>query len=141
MKRIERTGTVLGFEGDRAVVELEHKHECAPSLSCGCCSEPHVQRLRVPGAGLEQGDTVSISQPAYLDYLSTVVVFVLPLLLIIAGGVIGWALSGGEGGGEAGGIVGGLSGFAVAIGLAMVVNRWASHARNMEVKRIARAGS
>jgi positive regulator of sigma E activity len=141
VRRIQRTGTVVGFEGDSAVVELERKRECSSSLSCACCSVPQVQRVRVPGAGLEKGDTVSISQPAYLQHLSTAVVFVLPLLLIAAGGVIGWSLSGGEGGGEAGGIVGGLCGFAVAIGLAMAVNRWASHARNMEVERIAGARS
>ncbi len=137
MKKREHIGTVVSVEGRTALVRLKADPNCGSKFSCSCCSvKPEAQTLRVPGTGLEEGDTVKVSVPAYVGYLSTVVVFVMPLVLAIVGFALGARF---EDTPEAQGmptIVGGVAGFALAVVIAMLVNRALTNARSCEVQQV-----
>jgi len=138
VKRTEYVGTVISIEGDKAVVQLRAHRSCASVFGCACCSNmrPEATTVRVERGDLEEGDTVQVSVPAYAGYVSTFPLFVLPMILTIAGLPVGGWL---EGGGSAHGmptIIGGVLGFLLAVLIAVVVNRALSDARNYEVQRL-----
>ena len=138
MKKVEHVGSVVAVEGDRAVVQLKPSEACTTGFGCPCCASlrPEPRRIRVRRGELEEGDVVSVSVPAYVGYVGTLVVFVLPAVGFIAGAMVGWAF---EGGSQAHGmpiIVGGVCGLAVAIGLATLVERKFADAASYEVRRV-----
>jgi positive regulator of sigma E activity len=94
VKRIEHVGTVVSIEGERAVVQLRVDASCRSGFTCACCSalRPEARKIRVERGDLEEGDTVRVSAPAYAGYLATLVVFILPLVLFVAGVVVGGRL-------------------------------------------------
>ncbi len=136
MRRKEIQGKVVEIEGDKAVVQLEEHEACPGSFSCACCAgasrEP--RKLRVEASGLKEGDTVRVSIPAYAGYLGTVVIFLLPVALFVAGMLVGGLLEGGEGANGMGPIIGGICGFGLALLIALGVNRLLNRATLYEVR-------
>jgi len=137
MKKVEHVGTVVAVEKDTALVELKPDPACAGSFSCSCCSlkpaEP--RRVRVWKGDLEEGDTVYVGIPAYAGYLSTFVVFILPLVLFVTGLLVGarWESGGAHGLPT---LVGAAIGFGTAVLIALAVNRWLADARRFSVRRV-----
>ena len=130
MKMIEHVGTVVALEGDQAVVELRSGESCeaGPLVgrlgACGCCAGARPERrLRVERAGLEAGDTVRVSVPAYAGYVRAAAVYGLPLAGFVAGLIVGGRFEPPGGANGTATIVGGLAGLAVA-GAAAVLAIW-----------------
>jgi len=144
MKMIEHVGTVVEVEGDRAVIELETNESCGSSASCGCCSalQSGRRRLRVERNGLEAGDDVEVTMPAASGYLSALVVFGLPLVLFVVGMLIGGQFEPAGGANDMATIIGGVCGLAVAVVIAIFVNRALSTGKNrLQVRRVAAGGA
>jgi positive regulator of sigma E activity len=140
MKMIEHVGTVVEVEGDRAVVELETTESCGSSAACGCCAalQSGRRRLQVEKNDLEAGDTVEVTMPAASGYLSILVVFGLPLALFVVGMVIGARFEPPGGANDMATIIGGVAGLALAVVVAVFVNRRLSKGKNrMQVRRLS----
>ena len=140
MKTIDRTGTVVEVRDGYATVEICRDRCGTERWSCSCCSTgSRPERLRVDATGLNVGDSVEVSTPAYMAYIGVVVLFVLPLALAVCGGWIGAAIEGDTAAHGMPVIVGGIAGIAVWAPIAFVVNRLLSHPRNVEVRRLSGA--
>jgi positive regulator of sigma E activity len=139
MKMMEHAGTVVEVEDERAVVELEEGERCGSSVTCGCCNalQGGRRRLQVDRNGLKAGDNVQVMVPAVSGYVSVLVVFVLPMVLFIAGILIGQQFEPPGGANGLATIVGGLAGVGVAVLVAMAVNRLLTGGRsNIQVRRV-----
>jgi positive regulator of sigma E activity len=140
MRGTHHVGKVVAVEQDRAVVRLEPGSDCTRGFCCcGACSAltSGPRDVRVPAAGLEMGDRVRVSLPFYAGYLGTFAVFFLPLLLVVAGLLVGNAL--GEGGGsvDAATLAGGGAGLVLAVAVGWAVNRFLSSAERNQVERLS----
>ena len=137
MKMVEHIGTVVAIEDDKAIVQLKLSEGCSMGLHCSSCASlrPEPRQLRVARADLEEGDTVCVSMPAGLGYVSMAMVFVLPVVGFIGGALIGMAVRG-EPGGDLPIIVGGFAGLALAIGLTALVERKLAGAGVVRVRRV-----
>ncbi|KPK62428.1 MAG: hypothetical protein AMK73_06140 [Planctomycetes bacterium SM23_32] len=143
VKTVEHMGTVVEVTEDKAVVELKVGQVCESPIRCACCTSVDAgpRRLRVPRGELEQGDEVCVAVPAYAGYVSALVVFALPILMFVVGAAVGWAVGGQDAANDAPIIVGGLGGFALAVLVAVLVNRRLGAARALQVRRISSGGA
>jgi hypothetical protein len=112
--------------------------ECGKSLSCSCCGvfRPEPRVLHVQQSYLEVGDTVQVSVPAYTGYLGIVSVFVLPVVLFVAGLIVGSLLEDGSGAHSTPTLAGGFLGFMLAVAIAAGANKWLGSAGRFEVRRL-----
>jgi len=142
VKKIEHIGEVVEVGDGQAVVRLEAGERCGIGFRCACCAsvKPDARTVRVPGEGLEVGDTVQVAIPAYTGYLSTFVVFILPIALFVVGMVVGGMLESGQAN-DMGPIIGGAVGFGIAVAVALVVNRMLGRADRFEVRRISQGAA
>ena len=83
----------------------------------------------------QRGRLRRILLPACSGYLSALVVFVLPMVLVIVGMIVGSALEQGSGR-DMPTLIGAAVGFALAIGIAVLVNKTITGEGNFEVERI-----
>lgn len=144
MKMIEHVGTVVEVDGDRALVELETNESCGSGAACGCCSamQSGRRRLHVERSDLQAGDSVEVTMPAASAYLSALTVFGLPLVLFLAGILIGQMFALPDGSIGMAPIIGGVAGLAAAALIAMGVNRALSKGKNrIRVRRLAQGGA
>jgi len=143
MKMIEHVGTVLEVEGEKATIELESNESCGLGAACGCCSamQSGRRRLRVERNGLEPGDKVEVSMPAYSGYISALVVFGLPLALFVVGMLIGAQFKPEGRPNDAAIIIGGVGGLLVAAVVATLVNRLMTTGKNRTQVRRLGAGN
>lgn len=140
MKRVEHVGTVVAIDGAKALVQLKPDESCGAGFRCACCVSVRSQgrQMEVDGAGLEEGDFVCISVPVYTAYLSTLVIFVLPIVLLIAGGAVGWLVEGRTVAHDMSIIIGMACGFTLAVLVAIIVNRRMAAGGGIEVRRLKR---
>jgi positive regulator of sigma E activity len=138
MKRIEHVGTVVRIQGADALVELKPSERCGASFRCACCSSvrPEPRTLKVGRSDLEQGDVVCVSIPAYAGYVSTLAVFVLPIVLMIGGAIVGWLVEGKTASHDLPIIIGGVCGFALAVVVAAFINRRMTTPGGLQVRRL-----
>lgn len=143
MKMMEHVGTVVAVEGDRAVVELEAGADCGAAASCGCCAgQRSARRLQVERAGLQTGDTVEVSVPAYAGRLRALLVYGLPPAGLVAGLIVGGRYEPAGGANDMGTITGGLAGLLVAGAAALLAGRLLSTGRNRaQVRRVEPGGA
>ncbi len=137
LDELTRTGTVVAVEGDVAVIRLRPPAGCGQGAACERCAFLRAAdlTLRVPRDGLEQGEAVRVSTPSGAATVGILVVYVLPLVLIVLGLVVGALVGGGHVGVEA--LAGGAVGFALAVGIALLANR---HLARRGLRRIERIG-
>ncbi len=143
MKRAQLVGRVTELGDEDAVVEVQEDEEsCLSAFSCSCCSTfcPQPRTLRVERGELEVGDEVRVTLPRFSGYLSAFIVFVLPIAFAVAGMIIGGRFRDASGGAELPTILGGVAGFALALLIALGVNRLLSDPGRYEVKRLKTAG-
>jgi len=121
----ELNGSVVKVEGGRAVIQLEPDESCGGGFSCACCSlsRREGQVIRIEAQGLEPGEAVRVSVPGYAGYVSSLVVFLLPVALFMAGVLVGGLFEGAEGARGTASVLGGVCGFALAVLIAVAVNR------------------
>ena len=144
MKMIEHVGTVVAIEGDKAVVELQSGQACDTGplggrlAACGCCAgERPERRLYVERAGLEAGDAVQVSTPAYAGYVLALAAYGLPLAGFVAGLIVGGQFEPAGGANDTATIAGGLAGLAVAGAAAVLVVRLLNKGRSRpQVRRV-----
>ena len=81
-------GQIVEVEGDRIIVELDHKDGCANCSINHCCtstSTPKRQlKLKHTGEVLHPGDWVEIETPAKSLLSAALLVFILPLIISTA---------------------------------------------------------
>lgn len=136
MKTIQRIGLVVDIGRERAEVAVTPRPgEVACRVGCGCCGAG-PGRLYVPRGDLEVGDHVRVTLPACSGWLSMLVVLVLPMALFVAGMVAGSAFEAHRGSPGLPTIAGGVLGFALAVLIAVAVNRRITGAHNFVVERI-----
>jgi hypothetical protein len=144
MKMVEHTGSVVGISGDKAVIQLGTPEGChAPGLRCACCGfvEPEPRKVRVPRGDLREGDEVTVTMPAYSTYLSTFLVFGLPIILFVLGATVGWLIDGRAAADDVPIIAGGVGGLVVAVLVAVMANRRLTSASRFEVRLLKRGGA
>lgn len=112
---IERQGTVVGLSNGMATIRLETPAACGGCASrTGCGSAAGGARLlTLPAApALRPGDAVRVSLPAAVLAPAALLGYLLPLLALLAGAVIGelgWGSDAAAVGGAALGFLGGLA--------------------------------
>lgn len=116
-KKIEKA--VIRFEGDTPVAKILPQKNCSSGSGChgcgACGSTPADQDYEVPllsAAGYKTGDMVTVEIDGPGEIAGGLVMFMLPLALVITGGILG-NLSSGDGGMVLGGVVGFVAGFAL----------------------------
>jgi positive regulator of sigma E activity len=81
-------GHVVRIEGDRIIVELDHKGGCAHCSINHCCTSTITPKrqlnLKHPGSPLKPGDWVEIETPARSLLSAALLVFILPLIISTA---------------------------------------------------------
>lgn len=114
---IDAEGTILSEEGDYALVRMDESGcgRCHEPGGCGgqnlsrmLCSTPRVFRVPNPG-GAKAGDRVRVAVDSQSVSRSAVFAYVLPLLALFAGALVGMAFAG-----EAGSIAGAALGLLAA---------------------------
>ena len=138
MKKVEHVGTVVEVGEGTALIELKDEPGCGLRCACSCSLRSGSRTVRVARGDLEQGDTVRLFVPAWAGYLSIVIVFVLPIALFVAGGMVGAAFESGSGAHGTPTIVGAVAGFGLSILAAVLVNRWLTRVGSPEVQRLTR---
>ncbi|MHC5033751.1 MAG: SoxR reducing system RseC family protein [Planctomycetota bacterium] len=138
MRKLEHVGKVVKVSESSALVELSPSECRAAGFACSCCASALAgpRTLKVARDALKKGDVVRVSVPAYVGYLSTFVVFILPIVLIVTGAIVGWIVAGEAGAEDTPIIVGGVCGFALAVAVALAVNHRLADARTCEVNRL-----
>lgn len=124
---IEQYATVVAVQDDRVTVETRRASACGACASGGGCGAGVLGSLfgnrssRIEVAAdmaLQPGDEVVIGLPENALLLGSLWVYFVPLLLFLAGSLVGRTVAANTGGGEllvvAGGIAGGVAGFAWA---------------------------
>lgn len=124
MNRIEHTGTVIETDGERAVVEFEAGQACGTMRACACCggAQGGPRRVVVRQEGLSVGERVELSIPGYRGYLSTLLVFVLPMAGFIAGMIVGAQFEPTPAH-DVATLIGGVIGLGAAVCVAVAANR------------------
>ncbi len=103
---MRRTGTVVRNENGELKVKVIRPTECE---HCGMCKEQQML-LDLPEGNFHEGDTVDIDMPADRVLRASALTYVLPLVLLFAGLLLGQPVSGALGiSGETASIVLGLA--------------------------------
>ncbi|MHC4592187.1 MAG: SoxR reducing system RseC family protein [Planctomycetota bacterium] len=142
MRKLEHIGKVVEVSESSALVELRPSECRRAGFACSCCAsaEAGPRTLKVARDALKEGDVVRVSVPAYVGYLSSFVVFVLPIVLIVTGAIVGWIAKGEAAAHDTPIIVGGVCGFVLAVAVALAVNHRLADARSFEVSRLEQDG-
>ena len=98
---IEETGHVVAVEGEHAWVETERRSSCSSCSAKGCGTGAlskvigtKVQRMKVLNPVDSQvGDTVILGIEEGVLIRGSLMVYIMPLLLMLAGGLLGQALA------------------------------------------------
>ena len=81
-------GTVLTIDEGVAHVRLEHNHDCDGCCACAVLAQDKV--VKVPASdGLNVGDRVAVEVHVANATMSTLLVFVLPLIGLVGGVILG----------------------------------------------------
>lgn len=122
---IEEEGVVLGLEGDLALVQTERRTTCGGCTASGTCGTSLLDRLlgRRPvilrarnRAGAGPGDHVSVGVEESALVRAAVVAYLVPVLSLIAGALLGQALARGWGtSSDVPALLGGIVAFALAL--------------------------
>lgn len=139
MRTIERIGVVTAVSDEEARVSIRPPAERDCSSCCACAmGAERGRKLQVKRSDLREGDCVRITMPVCSGYLSALVVFVVPMVLTIAGMLVGARFEPDSGAGAAT-LVGGGAGFALAVVIALLVNGAVTGRRRYVVEHISRA--
>lgn len=98
---IEETGVVVELDGDHAWVESERRSSCGSCSAKGCGTGAlskilgaKKQRMRVQNPiNAEVGDAVTLGIEEGALLAGSVMVYIVPLILMLAGGLLGEALA------------------------------------------------
>ena len=140
MKTVEQIGMVVDVTDSKAEVLIRPPGGGGCGAGCSCCGSAagggSARRIYVNRGDLAEGDYARILMPACSGYLSALVVFVLPMVLVIVGMLVGSEFEQGAGR-DMPTLIGGAVGFALAIGIAVLVNKTITGEGNFEVERIS----
>lgn len=98
---IEETAHVVAVEGEHAWVETERRSSCSSCSAKGCGTGAlskvlgaKVQRMRVSNpVNAAEGDAVVVGIDEGVLLKGSVLVYIMPLVLMLAGGLLGEALA------------------------------------------------
>lgn len=98
---IEETGTVVGVEGDYAWVETQRRSSCGSCEAKGCGTGAlskvlgaRSQRMKAHNpVGAESGDSVVLGIEEGVLLQGSLMVYILPLVLMLAGGLFGESMA------------------------------------------------
>lgn len=134
----EENGTVITAGPVKAEVRLDGSSPQA-CASCGCsmCSGTgsNVRTMEVESNGLKKGDRVVVKVPQRSGYVSLLIVFVLPMVLFLAGMLGAMQLVESSGVPVLAGLLGLMGGFC----LAGLLDRYAFGGRSVEVHPVGKS--
>lgn len=137
MQYVEDTGTVVAVDADKATVKLDHKRSDDCKSCCTCSAFGSDQfTIQVERGDLQEGQRVRARIPRVNEYLSMLLVFVLPMVLFIAGIFVGRTFESDDQIGSAA-VLGGIVGLVVAFTFAWMVNRAVMKKAMPEVRPLA----
>lgn len=93
-------GKIISFKDGKAVVQMEAGSQCTHCGARHACSAMGglVRQIEIPAKNdVQVGDHVTISYQSQSRIVSAIIVFMLPVLFLIAGYFIGFSLFGTEG--------------------------------------------
>lgn len=122
MRYVEDTGTVLTVGAEKATIRLDHKRkDCAGCCACSAFGTA-AYTIEVARGELQEGERVRVRIPRVNEYVSMLLVFILPLVLFMGGIAAGRLFEPDERIGGAS-VSGGVVGLVVAFAIAWTVNR------------------
>jgi len=149
---IEQHATVMTVDDDHVTVETRRASACGTCASGGGCGAGILGSLfgnrssRIEATAdmvVQPGDEVVIGLPESALLLGSFWIYLVPLLLFIAGSLVGRTVAANTGGGEllviVGGIVGGLAGFVWASARSRARQQHGSPFRPVVLKRVTPA--
>jgi len=118
-------GIVKKADGNFAYIEMELNSGCRTCSNRGVCmSGDKPALIKIENTyGLNAGDKVEIDLPPQAKLTAGFLLFILPLIFLVAGYYIGYAIKPTEAAGIAGGIIGLISGIADLILLQKLLAR------------------
>jgi len=118
-------GIVKKTDGNFAYIEMELNSGCRTCSNRGVCmSGDKPALIKIENTyGLNTGDKVEIDLPPQAKLTAGFLLFILPLIFLVAGYYIGYAIKPTETAGIAGGIIGLVSGIADLILLQKLLAR------------------
>jgi positive regulator of sigma E activity len=133
-----REGTVVSTDDQQAAILIEADAACGRGVGCSHCSlfKPESHTIQVPCGDLAEGDRVRLVVSPGSAYRSIVLLFGLPMGLAVVGYFVGARLAGTAR--DVGGFLGCVGGFALAIVIALVVNRRLAGVSDLVIERIGR---
>ena len=137
MRTVEHYGKVVEVSPGRTVVEFETPKSCGLGVTCACCSGEHggdARQVVVRRSDLKQGEHVRLQMPVWMDYVAALVLFALPIALFIVGAVVALAVDAPPHGADV--LVGGAAGAAVAVLIAIAVNRKLGDPALIQIERV-----
>ncbi len=126
----QETGTVVKVNKNKIVVKLsagDHCNVCAAKSMCAFqSSDSSVRLLELPKrSNIPEGAQVRLEYKESSRILAAFIVFLLPLLFLLAGYYVGESLLTGPNGG----VIGAVVGFFLAGIVLYWLNRWLSHSK------------
>ncbi len=124
------TGTVVRVNKEKIVIKLtagDHCNVCAAKSMCAFQStDSSVRLLELPRTGnVPEGAQVKLEYKESSRILAAFLVFLLPILFLLAGYYVGESILTGPNGG----VLGAVAGFLLAGVVLYGLNRWLSHSR------------
>lgn len=95
MDRLREYGTVVELDGDTAKVMFKRSSACGHCTACGLLKDMSEIIVDVPNTLYAQpGNRVEVEFSSETTMKSAGIAYVFPLIMLIIGGVIGYAISG-----------------------------------------------
>lgn len=92
---MREVGEIVQIKGNMAVIRIQRSSACRRCGACGFGSTPDEMLLTVPNSlGAKPGDLVELSLESVQLLKASAITYLIPLLALIAGVVVGYMLSG-----------------------------------------------
>lgn len=94
MEQMREYGTVVATENNTAKVVFKRSSACGHCTACGLLKDMSEIIIDVPNTlGAEEGDRVEIQFSTQTSFQSAAIAYAFPLIMLIIGGVVGYAIS------------------------------------------------
>ena len=121
---MQEHGKIIKLDGKEAVVEIEQGEQCKHCNACHMFGESKMRLTAHNGIDAQPGDHVTVLVEPRFVLASSFLIFIFPILVMIAGYYIGQSFS--QNTDEWYGILGAFGGLLLALGINRTLNRTAS---------------
>jgi sigma-E factor negative regulatory protein RseC len=126
----KEVGKITRIKNGWMTIQIRSSENCSACASKSACffagPSSNYRYIKIHSvSGYKEGNTISLDYRESSKILAAVVVFLIPIVLLLAGYFVGNSLIKGSGGG----ILGAVSGFLVSIGVIYLLNRILARSR------------